>query len=98
MSDLIISTLSLCRRAGKLCYGLDTVKHEIFRSKMKLVLTAKDVAGNTAEDIERTCAQYNVKLIKTGYIMDDFTAVVSKPTGVLGITDSGLAKSVESKF
>lgn len=91
-----LSTLGLCRRAGKMIYGFDPVCEEIKREKSKVcgVALAKDISEKTLKEITFICDKYGVKLFKADADMDQIKAVLGKRTGIIAILDEGLFGSL----
>ncbi|MBQ8790696.1 MAG: ribosomal L7Ae/L30e/S12e/Gadd45 family protein [Ruminiclostridium sp.] len=91
-----LSTLGLCRRAGKLIYGFDPVCEEIKSPKSKVcgVALAKDISEKTLKEITFTCEKYGTALFKSDAGMDEIKSVLGKRTGIIAILDEGLYKSL----
>ena len=91
-----LSTLGLCRRAGKMIYGFDPVCDEIKSAKSKVcgVALAKDVSEKTLKEITFVCEKYGVKLFQSDADMDEIKAVLGKRTGIIAILDEGLFGSL----
>lgn len=91
-----LSTLGLCRRAGKLIYGFDPVCDEIKSEKSKVcgVALAKDISEKTLKEITFICEKYNVRLFKSDADMDEIKSVLGKRTGIIAILDEGLFGSL----
>ena len=91
-----LSTLGLCRRAGKLIYGFDPVCEEIKKPKSKVcgVALAKDVSEKTLKEIAFVCNKYGKPLFQSDADMDEIKSVLGKRTGIIAILDEGLFKSL----
>ena len=98
MENKILSTLGICRKAGKTVTGTDNVcirmreKKDIF-----LILAADGLSDNTKKKISDKAAFYNVKVMYTQFDMITLGIAVGKNNGCacVGITDKGLADSIE---
>ncbi|MCH5324406.1 MAG: 50S ribosomal protein L7 [Eubacterium sp.] len=95
-----LSTLGLCRRAGKLAYGFDAVCDEIKKKGSKVcgVFTACDLSEKTLKEVGFICDKYSVPHICTDVSMDEIKAVLSARTGIIAILDKGLFGSLSSLY
>ena len=50
----------LATRAGKVCFGTESVISEIEKKKIKLVILAKDASDRTKLNFKKICDKYNV--------------------------------------
>ena len=91
-----LSTLGLCRRAGKMIYGFDPVCEEIKNEKSKVcgVALAKDISPKTLKEITFVCEKHNVRLFQSDADMDEIKSVLGKRTGIIAILDEGLFGSL----
>ena len=91
-----LSTLGLCRRAGKLIYGFDPVCEEIKSPKSKVcgVALAKDISEKTLKEITFTGEKYGTALFQSDAGMDEIKSVLGKRTGIIAILDEGLFRSL----
>ena len=97
MENKILSTLGICRKAGKVVTGTDNVCIRMREKKdVSLVLAADGLSDNTKKKISDKAAFYNVKVIYTEFDMIALGLAVGKDNGCacVGITDKGLADSI----
>lgn len=90
--DKTLNNLGLCKKAGKLITGTDTVVEGLRNNKVELVFLASDTALNTSKKILDKCKTYEVEVIATYS-----SALLSQALGktnchVVGIIDRGFAK------
>ncbi len=87
-----LSTLGLCKRAGKLVCGFDSVLEELKSPKSKAagIVLACDVSEKTLKEAKYYGEKYGVPIFKSGHGMDEIKTVLNKKTGVLAVTDKGL--------
>ena len=90
----LVSTLSLCRRAGKLVYGFETVKRAVQQGQAALLLTAAGLSAKTEKETAFLSEKYGVPLIRLAIPMEEMAAVAGKSTGVIAITDPGLGSTI----
>lgn len=95
-----LSTLGLCRRAGKLVYGFDAVCDEIKKKGSKVcgVFTARDLSEKTLKEVGFFCEKYSVPHIRTDIKMDEIKAALSVKTGIIAILDKGLFGSLSNLY
>ncbi|MBQ9383436.1 MAG: ribosomal L7Ae/L30e/S12e/Gadd45 family protein [Ruminiclostridium sp.] len=91
-----LSTIGLCRRAGKLIYGFDAVVEAVKPpdSKVSGVLVTSDLSEKTKKEIRYECGKAEVPVTELPETLDDIKQVIGKRTGVLAVLDDGLYKSV----
>lgn len=93
-ADRLTGALSLCRRAGKLALGFDSVKESVHKGNAHLILFAADVSPKTEENIRFTAEQCAVRCIRLTLTMDELWFVVGKRVGVAAVADRGMARLV----
>lgn len=94
-----LGTIGLCRRAGKLIFGFDAVKDEIMKpnSKVSGVVLADDLSEKTKKEVLFVCNKYGVEAHFPKVTMDEIKGVIGKLTGILGILDEGLFRSIKKQ-
>ena len=90
-----MSTVCLCRRAGKLEIGFDAVCAEISGNNKGGALLAADVSAKTEKEIRFLCEKHNREVLKAEFTMDDAKKAVGKRAGVFFIADEGLFGAVK---
>ena len=90
------STLSLCMRAKRLSYGFDTVKGLVLKGQVFLLLTASDLSPKTVKEVRYLSERYNVPCLPHPAAMEGIQRIIGRKTGVIGITDQGLAAKLMS--
>ncbi len=91
-----LSTLGLCRRAGKLTYGFDEVCKALKEGKAFGVFFTADLSEKTAKELRFYCEKYSVPLVRTESTMDEISSVLSARTGIIAILDKGLFDSLSN--
>jgi ribosomal protein L7Ae-like RNA K-turn-binding protein len=87
-----LSCLGLCRRAGALIAGFDACVRDI--AKAKALFVANDLSEKTAKEVRFHAGKRGKPLFLLPTAMDALGGVLGKRTGVLAVTDEGLAKTV----
>lgn len=99
-SDRILSMLGLCRRAGKLRMGHDTVEKSLFENKAYLVVFSADASERLKNELKVTAEKGNSKarFVTCAYSMNDFHYALGYKAGVLSVTDENFAVRLEELF
>lgn len=95
-ANKLISSLTMCRRAGKLLLGFDAVKEAVQQDHVYCVLLASDCAPKTEKEIRYYCS--GIPCEKLPFSMQDMTAYFTKRTAVFGVADGGFAKAMLKTF
>lgn len=92
MNDRILNLLGLCRRAGRMKIGCDTVIESMENGDAKLVLMAADISENTKKKI--ISAADGVKYEILIYPKDELSFALGKTCAVLSVEDEGFANKL----
>ena len=98
MNDSFLSSLGICKRAGKLVFGFETIKTAMQKGQAVLVFTARDLSQKTTKELRYLCSQMDVEIIETDYDMQSLGSSIGKKTGTIAVTDEGLAEMAKKKF
>ena len=92
----ILGTLGLCRKAGKLIFGFDSVAAEIKNpvSKVCGVILAADLSAKTVKEVDFICNKFSVPVFRCAETLSDFEGVMGKRTGIIAVLDRGLYNSL----
>ncbi len=94
MNDRLLSFLGLCKRAGCLISGADTVVRAMNDGKALLVLTASDFSDNSLKNVEKAAAENHVTLKPLNRTKDELSFALGKHCGVVCVTDKGFADKI----
>ena len=94
MNDRLLSFLGLCKRAGYLISGADTVVRTMKEGKALLVLTADDFSDNSRKNVEKAAGEYGVTLRDLNRSKDELSFALGKHCGVVCVTDKGFADKI----
>lgn len=94
----IMGFIGLCRKAGKLLIGHDTVKESIVKNKAVLVLLSADASDRLKQEAKSLVSDKNIKLIITPFSSDDFYSGIGKKSSIFSVTDKGFANKTELMF
>lgn len=92
MNDKFLSFLGLCRRAGKMKIGCDTVIESVQNCDAKLVLLASDISENTKKKIVSAVNGTEYEILQ--YSKDELSFALGKTCAVLAVEDEGFAKKI----
>ena len=96
--DKLLSMLGICRKAGRLIFGADAVSESIHKGEAHIVLLTHDLSRRSGEKIAAAAVHKSVKVLKIPLSMDEIGTVTGKASGIIAITDKGLADAVESRI
>ena len=98
MNDAFLSLLGLCKKAGKIVFGFETVKTAMQKGSAVIVFSACDLSLKTAKELKFICENLEVELIETAYDMKTLGSSIGKMTGIVAVTDEGFVKSLKQKL
>ena len=95
MTANALGLLGLARKAGKLEIGEEPVGAACRGHRAKLVLTASDAAGNTAEKAARLARSAGVPCQTVSFSREELGAALGRRMcAVLALTDEGFARAL----
>lgn len=94
MKDKLLGTLGICRKAGKLIMGFDPVAEAIALDQICLVLLAEDLSPKSAKELVFIAEKKQVPFCTPPILMDEIWSRLGRRSGILGVTDQGLATAV----
>lgn len=94
MNDRLLSFLGLCKKAGYLISGAETVTKSMREGRAKLVMLAADLSDNTKKEVKRAAGQYGVNLRELSCDKDELSFALGKHCGVICVTDGGFADKI----
>lgn len=98
--DKVLSTIGLCRRAGKLVIGFDAAVQEIASPKSKAagIVLADDISPKTEKEIRFAAEKHGVEIVRAGFTMDEAEEAIGKRVGIFLILDAGLYGSIKKNI
>ncbi len=94
MNDRLLSFLGLCKRAGYLISGADTVVRAVREKKALLVMTASDFSDNSLKNVEKAAVQTQIPLRTLACSKEELSFALGKHCGVICVTDKGFADKI----
>ena len=91
----ILGLIGLSAKAGKICFGADSVEEQIKKKKVYLLVLATDSSDRTKEKFKNLSVEYKIPII----IMENIE-VLSKSIGktnkaIIGIKEQNLASQIQ---
>ena len=93
-NDRLLSFLGLCKRAGYLISGADTVTKAINDDKALLALYASDASANSLKNVLKTAEMKNTPALMLGRSKEELSLALGKHCGIVGVTDKGFADKI----
>ena len=97
MNSHFLSTLGLAMRAGKLTFGFDTVKAAVQAGQVFLLMTGEDLSPKTVKETRFLAESQQIPWLSLPITMDGIAAAIGKKTGVIAITEEGLAARLKEQ-
>lgn len=88
--------LGIARKASKTALGYDPVIEAVMKGKVCLILLASDISPKSAKGICLAAEYDNITVAETQISMDEFGNAIGKRCGIIGITDEGIAKTLQT--
>lgn len=95
MKDRLLSTLGICRKAGKLVLGFDAVSDAAREQSLALILLSSDLSPKSAKEMAFTAEKFHTPYCSAPFMMDDIRLRLGKRCGIIGVTDPGLAETLK---
>lgn len=98
MNNPFLDALGICKRAGKISFGFETVKTAMQKCQVEVVFLAKDLSEKSRKEMHFLCKQFEVEIVETKFDMQTLGGSIGKKTGIIAVLDSGLAQMTKKKF
>lgn len=96
MDSKLLSTLGICRKAGKLVAGFDAVAEETVKGALSLILLAGDLSPKSGKEMRFVAAKHNIEVCDAPFVMEDIQKRLGRRSGILGVADPGLARTIKT--
>ncbi len=94
MNEPLLSFLGITRKSGNIVFGMDPVKKELAKEKIKLILTTSDISKNSLKEIRGALNNKNIRVISINYTKDNINSAVGKYSAVIGILDKNFSEKI----
>lgn len=85
-------------KAGKICFGADSVEENIVKHKVQLLIVSEDSSERTKNKFINLCKKYNVPVIVDGDIETLSKSIGKNNKAIIGIKDTNFAESIQKKY
>lgn len=93
-NDRLLNFLGICKRAGYLISGADTVVKAVTEHKALLVLYASDVSDNSLKPVLKAAQAQDVPARCLNRTKDELSFALGRHCGIIAATDAGFAKKI----
>lgn len=93
-NDRLLNFLGLCRRAGYLVWGAETVTKTVDEGKALLVLFASDVSENSLKPALRVAQSHRIPARRLPRTKEELSLALGRLCGIVCVTDRGFAEKL----
>ncbi len=93
-NDRLLSFLGLCKRAGFLISGAETVTKAVNDNKALLVLYATDVSENSIKGVKKAADTAGIPILMIDRSKEELSFALGKHCGIVCTTDRGFADKI----
>ena len=90
--DKLLQDIGLCRRAGKLCMGTDSVKDALKYKRAAVVIISAQISEKSQKEMRFLSEKYESKLCVIPHSFEEIGTITRKPIGIMCITDASLGE------
>lgn len=94
----LLSTLGICKKAGKLAEGFDPVAELAGSGNACLILTAGDLSPKSEKEVARIALLNHIEHRRVSVTMDEIWARLGRRSGILAVADEGLAGAIRREM
>ncbi len=94
----VLGLIGLAMKAGKICFGADSVEENLVKQKVKLLILSKDSSERTKNKFIKLCEKYNVPVILDGNIEELSKSIGKANKAIIGVKDINFAESIQKKY
>lgn len=94
----VLGLIGLAMKAGKICFGADSVEENLVKQKVKLLILSKDSSERTKNKFIKLCEKYNVPVILDGNIEELSKSIGKTNKAIIGVKDINFAESIQKKY
>lgn len=98
INSKILGLIGLAMKAGKVCFGADSVEESIEKNKVKLVIIANDSSERTKNKFIDLCKNNNIPIIVDSDIESLSKTIGKENKAIIGIKDKNFASSIQEKY
>ena len=98
INNNILGLIGLAMKAGKVCFGADSVEENIIKHKVKLLIVSEDSSERTKNKFIKLCEKYKVPVVIDGDIEVLSKSIGKNNKAIVGIKDTNFAESIQKKY
>ena len=91
----ILGLIGLSAKAGKICFGSDSVEMQIKKKKINLVIIAENSSERTKDKFKKISQENGIPYIIIGEIDELSKAIGKSNKAIIGIKDLNLSKEIQ---
>ena len=91
----ILGLIGLSAKAGKICFGSDSVEMQIKKKKINLVIIAENSSERTKDKFKKLSEENDIPYIIVGEIDELSKAIGKSNKAIIGIKDLNLSKEIQ---
>lgn len=89
-----LGLLTICKKAGKLIMGMDSVKDACNSYKAACVLVTTDISEKSLKEARFVCRNNDIVLLRLDVSMDDVWSSLGRKSAILAVCDGGFKKKL----
>ena len=93
-NDRLLSFLGICKRAGSLITGAESVTKTVSEKKALLVLYASDISENSLKAVSRAADENGVAVRELPRTKEELSFALGKLSGIICVTDEGFVRKI----
>lgn len=93
-NEKLISTITFCKRLGKLVLGFDLVKTAMQQGTAYLVMISTDLSPKTKKEIMYLATELETQTLEIDITLDELWYLIGKRAGVIAVCDEGFAEKI----
>lgn len=94
-NNQLLGLIGLAMKAGKICFGADSVEQEMKKKKVKLVLIAQDSSERTKTKFQKLCKENQTECLIIGDIETLSKSIGKVNKAIIGIEEENIAKQIQ---
>ncbi len=92
----VFNLLTICKKAGKLVLGMDSVKQSCDDLSAKCVIVTNDISEKSLKEVKFFCSNKEIPVLTVDSNMNEMWSTIGRKCAVLGVCDDGFSKKFQS--
>ena len=98
IDNKVLGLIGLAMKAGKVCFGADSVEENVIKQKVKLLIISEDSSERTKNKFINLSKKNNVPVIIDGEIESWSKSIGKNNKAIIGIKDINCVESIQKKY